>query len=1010
MMKKRSKRALCAVIAAAAGATVALCHVLNKREKEEFNNEPEPENGEGRVRRTFYEKYIKRTLDITISCLGLIFIAPVIAVSSAVVFLEDPGHVIFRQKRVGRHKSYFYIHKLRSMKQNCPDIPTHLMENPEQYILKSGKIFRKFSIDELPQLIDIIRGKMSLVGPRPALWNQDDLVAERDQYGANDVMPGLTGWAQINGRDELEIPVKAKLDGEYVKALKKSSLSGFIMDCRCLLGTVTSVLHHEGVVEGGTGELHKEEQQNADRGISGSEPTDPDSGIGFGKPVTVNTSATKKVLITGAGSYIGESFETYAKEHYGYHFAIDTLDMQDPGWRQKDFSGYDIVYHVAGLAHADVGKVSEETKQKYYAVNTDLAIETAEKAKAAGVKLFVFMSSMIVYGESAPFGKEKMITAETRPEPANFYGDSKWQADMGVRALADADFKVAVLRPPMIYGRGSKGNYPTLAKMAKKLPVFPDVENQRSMLYIENLCEFLSRMMLVDREEFSEKGNIFFPQNPEYTRTSEMVELIAKTAGHKIRVSKLLAPAVFLAGKVPGKIGALVNKAFGNSCYAQEMSSYEGLDYQRTTLEESIVRTEGTPQGNRAGKEQRKKHILVISQYFYPEEFRINDMCKEWVKRGYRVTVLTGIPNYPQGRFYDGYGYHTNRTQQWAGMDIIRIPLIPRGNNAIGMIANYLSFAIAGYVWVRKTRLKADMVFTFEVSPMTQALIGCWYRKKYHVPAYLYVQDLWPENVEVVTGITNPVIIKPIDRMVDYIYQHTDEIFATSPSFVDAICNRKHPVPREKVHYWPQYAEEFYRPVDKAYAKQTAAQYGIPNDGSFRVIFTGNIGTAQGLEILPRTAELLKDENIRFVLVGDGRYRKDFMDEIRRRQVETQFVMVPKQPAEKIPELLAACDVAFLSFADDDLWKKTIPAKLQSYMACGMPILASAEGETERIIREADSGICCPIGNADALAEKLREMMHAQRSQMGENARLYYEKHFEKQMLMDEMEKEIANI
>ncbi len=199
----------------------------------------------------------------------------------------------------------------------------------------------------------------------------------------------------------------------------------------------------------------------------------------------------KKVLITGANSYIGTSFEKYAQEHYPQEFQIDTVDMIDGSWRNKNFSNYDVVFHVAGIAHADVGHVTEEIKAKYYAINTDLAIETAQKAKNEGVGQFVFMSSAIIYGDSAPYGKQKVITKDTEPCPANFYGDSKWQADKGVRALADDMFKVTVLRPPMIYGKGSKGNYPVLAKMAKKLPVFPDIKNERSMLYIENLCEFL---------------------------------------------------------------------------------------------------------------------------------------------------------------------------------------------------------------------------------------------------------------------------------------------------------------------------------------------------------------------------------------------------------------------------------------------------------------------------------------------------------------------------------------
>lgn len=294
----------------------------------------------------------------------------------------------------------------------------------------------------------------------------------------------------------------------------------------------------------------------------------------------------KKVLITGANSYIGVSFEKYVKEHYSSELTIDTVDMIDGSWRQKDFSPYDIVYHVAGIAHADVGNVSDEVKAKYYAINTDLSIETAKKAKDAGVKQFVFMSSAIVYGDSAGYGKTKRITKDTEPSPANFYGDSKWQADKGVRELASDSFTVTVLRPPMIYGKGSKGNYPTLAKMAKKLPIFPDVVNERSMLYIENLCEFLAQVMI--RGE----GGIFWPQNAEYTRTSEMVKLIAQVSNHKITVSKAWNWAVALAAHMPGKIRGLADKAFGNLSYDQSLSTYD-FKYQLIDLKTSIERTEG---------------------------------------------------------------------------------------------------------------------------------------------------------------------------------------------------------------------------------------------------------------------------------------------------------------------------------------------------------------------------------------------------------------------------------
>ncbi len=293
----------------------------------------------------------------------------------------------------------------------------------------------------------------------------------------------------------------------------------------------------------------------------------------------------KKVLITGANSYIGTSFEKYARDHYPEEFFVETIDMIDGSWRERDFGEYDIVFHVAGIAHADVGHVREEVKAKYYAVNTDLAIETAKKAKTDGIKQFVFMSSAIIYGDSAPYGKQKRITKDTEPNPSNFYGDSKWQADKGVRELVDNSFAVTVLRPPMIYGKGSKGNYQTLAKMAKKLPVFPDVRNERSMLYIENLCECLCQVMT--RGE----GGIFWPQNAEYTKTSEMVRLIGEVSGHRVRVSTAWNWSVSIAACIPGKISGMANKAFGNMSYDQKMSTYE-FDYQRVSLYDSIIRTE----------------------------------------------------------------------------------------------------------------------------------------------------------------------------------------------------------------------------------------------------------------------------------------------------------------------------------------------------------------------------------------------------------------------------------
>ena len=407
-----------------------------------------------------------------------------------------------------------------------------------------------------------------------------------------------------------------------------------------------------------------------------------------------------------------------------------------------------------------------------------------------------------------------------------------------------------------------------------------------------------------------------------------------------------------------------------------------------------------------------KQHILVVSQYFYPEDFRINDICKEWVKRGYKVTVLTGIPNYPQGKFYKGYNWFRGRRETYEGMGIIRIPLIPRGHNALMLMLNYISFVISGWFWKTFTGLKADRVFICEVSPMTQALPGVWYAKRRRIPCSIYVQDLWPENVEIVTGLHNKHILGAIDRMVDGIYQKCDKIYATSPSFVKRLEEREsvYADGESKVKYWPQYAEEFYRPMPKKELQDLSAE-----DERFQVIFTGNIGHAQGLDILPKTARILRDRGSKccFLLVGDGRYRQKLEEEIRAERVEDMFRLLGRKPAEDVPKYLAHGDVAFISFADNELFQMTIPAKLQSYLACGMPILAAAGGETARILQEAGCGICSKMGDPQALADAIEGFMKfpaEEKNKMRKAAIDYSKRHFTKKVLLDKMDEEIQGI
>lgn len=317
----------------------------------------------------------------------------------------------------------------------------------------------------------------------------------------------------------------------------------------------------------------------------------------------------KRILITGANSYIGMSLERYLLEYNAFQgrelYRVDRISQREPAWENFDFHGYDAVFQASGIAHVDTGAVTQEQQAMYYQVNCDLAVATARKAQEAGVGLFLYPSSIIVYGDSAPYRKSRVITPETPADNSHFYGNSKIRAEEELGRLilerkgdspvsgqaaqeeseAEKEFQVAILRLPMVYGKGSKGNYPLLSKLADKLPFFPDVQNQRSMIYIENLCEFI-------RQRIEEgKGGLYFPQNAEYTTTSQMVQEIAAAHGRKVRLLKGMNPLVALASRMPGKIGVMTNKAFGSLVYDKSMSG-DMENYCLYDLRESIRRTE----------------------------------------------------------------------------------------------------------------------------------------------------------------------------------------------------------------------------------------------------------------------------------------------------------------------------------------------------------------------------------------------------------------------------------
>lgn len=285
-----------------------------------------------------------------------------------------------------------------------------------------------------------------------------------------------------------------------------------------------------------------------------------------------------RILVTGKNSYIGKSFIEWMNQ-YGDDNIIDTISLKNDDWKQQSFAAYDVILHVAGIAHVNA---KENMKNLYYKINRDLTIEVAKKAKNDGVKQFVFLSSIIVYGKESYEETNGMITQDTVPLPDNFYGGSKLEAEQGILPLQSANFNIAILRPPMIYGKNSKGNFPKLAKIAKITPVFPNYKNQRSMLFIENLSEFI-RLIIINNE----KG-VFFPQNKEYTNTTQLIQYISDTQHKKIHGIKFLNPFI----KIASTKVTLLNKVFGNLTYERTMSDYDNFSYCILDLKNSIIKIE----------------------------------------------------------------------------------------------------------------------------------------------------------------------------------------------------------------------------------------------------------------------------------------------------------------------------------------------------------------------------------------------------------------------------------
>lgn len=619
--------------------------------------------GETKKSKGIYDRYIKRAIDVVLSFGGLVVLSPIYAGIAIAIKIDDPGPVFFTQKRVGQNKEFFKIHKFRSMKMSTPhDVPTHMLGDPDQYITRVGKFLRKHSLDELPQIWDIFIGNMSVIGPRPALWNQDVLIAEREKYHANDVKPGLTGWAQINGRDELEIPVKAKLDGEYVE---KESL---FFDIKCFLGTIGKVAKDDSVVEGGTGEMSKQE-------------------------------------------------------------------------------------------------TSEETK------------------------------------------------------------------------------------------------------------------------------------------------------------------------------------------------------------------------------------------------ENEKKKILVICQYYKPEPFRISDICEELVCRGHEVHVVTGYPNYPEGVLYEGYGKSKHIDEVINGVKVHRCYTVPRQTGIAKRLLNYYSYAISSTKYVLSKKCVAsdgkafDVVYCNQLSPVMMAHAAIAYKKKYKVPVVMYCLDLWPESLIAGNISRNSVVYKYFDKVSKRIYKNMDKILVTSEMFQEYFESK---FAIKNTYYLPQYAEALFNP-EICYKK--------PNE-FIDLMFAGNIGIAQSVETIIRTAAKCKDmKQVRWHIVGNG---SDF-DRCQNLAEELKLgnlIFHGRKNIDEMPQYYSMADAMLVTMQKDEVLSLTLPGKVQSYMAAGKSIIGAIDGETRKVVENAKCGFVSNAEDINDLANQVKRFVSLkseERENLGVNAREYYNKYFSKETFMDYLERAIKD-
>ena len=394
--------------------------------------------------------------------------------------------------------------------------------------------------------------------------------------------------------------------------------------------------------------------------------------------------------------------------------------------------------------------------------------------------------------------------------------------------------------------------------------------------------------------------------------------------------------------------------------------------------------------------------ILIVSQYFWPENFKINDIALALNERGHEVSVLTGKPNYPTGKFNKGYSFFNKNIEYWNGIKIYRSPLISRGKGkGIQLFINYISFAFFSSIKVFFLKGKFDRIFVFEPSPVTVGLPGIVAKYKFRAPMFFWVQDLWPESISAAGGVKNKVVLSIIDYLTRFIYNNSTKLLVQSKAFIPYIIKQK--IDGKKIEYYPNSTESYYQQHKLDETLYNSLPKGI------KLIFAGNIGDAQSFDTLLNAALLLKNDSIEvhWLILGDGRMKSYVEKKIVELGLSNYFHLLGSYPSSEMPNYFSCADALLVSLKNDPIFSLTIPSKIQSYMACGKPIIASLNGEGARIIMEANAGFATKSEDSIALKDSIKKFLSLslnEKSELGKNARKYFEEEFEREKLINKLE------